>query len=240
MTLADVVDAMRAAGCSNEQIGSAVATLASKPRNRNAIRQAKFREKSKVSVTVTPSVTPNVTPSPLPPFAPPRDINSTPPLSTDSPSPDSKSADADLLSAAAPTDLLGDVVKAPKRRDPINGHATELVDKFVAGWDAVASNARLPVCRAVSEARRAAILARARNLVEAFDYPTPEAGFVELFAKIRGSPFLLGRTSAWKCDLDWIVKEANFLKIMEGKYAPDQKPIVGGNGSGGAWAGPRH
>jgi hypothetical protein len=44
--------------------------------------------------------------------------------------------------------------------------------------------------------------------------------FSRMFAYVAKSDFLMGRTrDAWNgCGLDWIVKSANFLKIIEGKY----------------------
>lgn len=43
-----------------------------------------------------------------------------------------------------------------------------------------------------------------------------------LFEHVRSSSFLMGSVSngkpPFKCSLDWIVKKANFLKIIEGKY----------------------
>ena len=136
----------------------------------------------------------------------------------------------------AQADLLGDPVKTEKKKDPINGHATQIVDQFVVGWDAIG----ISRCRAISKTRQGHILARARDLVEAFNFPDPAAGFAELFARIRGSPFLLGHTGRWKCDLDWVVTESNFLKIMEGKYAPEQKPKSFLAEQRPTWTGNRH
>ena len=46
MTLSDVIGAMRAAGCSEAQIGSAMVKLTEAPRKLNAERQAKFRARN--------------------------------------------------------------------------------------------------------------------------------------------------------------------------------------------------
>ncbi len=46
MTLSDVIGAMRAAGCSESQIGSAVVNLTERGRKPNAERQAKFRSRN--------------------------------------------------------------------------------------------------------------------------------------------------------------------------------------------------
>jgi uncharacterized protein YdaU (DUF1376 family) len=142
------------------------------------------------------------------------------------------------LSTPPAVDLLGEPLNPKKKSDPINGHAAAIVDSFVSQWDSIAVSAGLARCRAISDARRKHILARARDLVEAFGYADPIMGFGELFAKIRGSPFLLGRQGdGWKCDLDWVLTESKFLKIMEGKYAPEQR---GGSVRSGIAAGSRH
>lgn len=40
-----------------------------------------------------------------------------------------------------------------------------------------------------------------------------------VFNLILQSPFLLGANDRnWKCDFDWIFKQANFTKILEGNY----------------------
>jgi len=40
-----------------------------------------------------------------------------------------------------------------------------------------------------------------------------------LFEYVRGSPFLMGENDRqWTCDLEWIIKPKNFVKIIEGKY----------------------
>lgn len=114
---------------------------------------------------------------------------------------------------------LSELRSKPKRD---TSQADAIVDSFLRQWDAVASQTGLAKCRAVTDRRRSCILARGRDCTEALGFASPETGFVELIAKIRGSPLLLGQTGGnrtWKCSLDWVVNETNFLKIMEGNYA---------------------
>jgi phage replication O-like protein O len=41
----------------------------------------------------------------------------------------------------------------------------------------------------------------------------------EFFAAVRRSKFLMGENSRnWKPDLEWLTKESNFIKVIEGKY----------------------
>jgi len=75
---------------------------------------------------------------------------------------------------------------------------------------------------------------RAANLKARWneDYVQKSTGFKssqieywkELFEYIRGSDFLMGKKESsagfkkFQMDLDWLVKSANFLKVIEGKY----------------------
>lgn len=40
----------------------------------------------------------------------------------------------------------------------------------------------------------------------------------EFFEHIRESDFLMGRKTDWRASFDWIIKPANFIKIVEGNY----------------------
>ncbi|HET6890505.1 MAG TPA: hypothetical protein VFH31_05335 [Pyrinomonadaceae bacterium] len=42
--------------------------------------------------------------------------------------------------------------------------------------------------------------------------------FRRMFAYIRDSDFLMGKSSSWSCDIGWIMKANNFAKIIEGNY----------------------
>ena len=45
-----------------------------------------------------------------------------------------------------------------------------------------------------------------------------EVTFEKFFEKIEKSDFLAGRKGSWRCDFDWILKEENIIKILEGNY----------------------
>jgi hypothetical protein len=46
------------------------------------------------------------------------------------------------------------------------------------------------------------------------------------FETVRSRPFLMGdNPRAWRADLEWLVKEGNFLKVVEGHY----RDTAGGN-----------
>ena len=115
--------------------------------------------------------------------------------------------------------------KKPKPARPA-AEADRIVDAFVAGYDQLAIAVGLARCRAITDKRRAHILARARDVVSALDFASADEGFRELFETVRRSPFLCGgsRDRPWKCDLDWLINESNFLKVLEGKYEKNQSP----------------
>lgn len=70
----------------------------------------------------------------------------------------------------------------------------------------------LPHCRVLSEARKKAIRARIQS-----GY-TPE-DFRNLFKKAGSSSFLCGANQRnWTADLDWLIKDANMAKVLDGKY----------------------
>lgn len=57
------------------------------------------------------------------------------------------------------------------------------------------------------------------------------ATYEELFKKAEASDFLTGRKGKWAgCNFDWLLKEANMVKVLEGNYDNERG---GGNGGGG-------
>ena len=82
----------------------------------------------------------------------------------------------------------------------------------------------LPKVRDLTDARRQAICKAAERLKN-------EGGFDVFFEKVHRSDFLCGRTGAWKCGFDWILKPANMTKIREGNYDNrlDAKKAGGGS-----------
>ena len=69
----------------------------------------------------------------------------------------------------------------------------------------------LPSIRSLSEARKKAIKARLKSYtVEDLE---------EAFIKAEASDFLKGNNDRnWQADFDWIMKDANLAKILDGKY----------------------
>lgn len=70
---------------------------------------------------------------------------------------------------------------------------------------------RLPAIRTVTPCRRQSIRARVRQY--------GKEGIMEVFRLVSQSAFLTGGNErGWKADFDWIFKQENFTKILEGNY----------------------
>lgn len=71
----------------------------------------------------------------------------------------------------------------------------------------------LPTVQKVTEQRKKTIKARWNEYDKTIDT------FKECFEKVEASDFLSGRSGVWSnCCFDWIMKPANFTKIIEGNY----------------------
>ena len=67
----------------------------------------------------------------------------------------------------------------------------------------------LPKVRALTDNRRR-LIDKADKLIN--------GDFEALFRKAEASDYLTGKINNWRADLDWILKDDNPLKILEGKY----------------------
>ena len=72
-----------------------------------------------------------------------------------------------------------------------------------------------PTIRAVSEKRKKAVA----KLLKTYSMED----FRKLFENAESSSFLKGTGGGWKASFDWLIKEDNLLKVLEGNYA--DKPI---------------
>lgn len=73
-----------------------------------------------------------------------------------------------------------------------------------------------PSVKTVSESRKKAIKARLKN------YTMED--FKTLFVKAEASSFLKGKNNNnWSATFDWLIKDANMAKVLEGNY--DDKPV---------------
>ena len=72
-----------------------------------------------------------------------------------------------------------------------------------------------PRIRSLSDARKKAIKARLKS------YSLDD--FKTLFENAEASSFLKGVDGGWKASFDWLIKEANMLKVLEGNYTDKPK-----------------
>ena len=72
-----------------------------------------------------------------------------------------------------------------------------------------------PRIRSLSDARKKAIKARLKSYTQ--------EDFKTLFENAEASSFLKGTEGGWKASFDWLIKEANMLKVLEGNYADKPK-----------------
>lgn len=69
-----------------------------------------------------------------------------------------------------------------------------------------------PKCKVLSEARKKAIKARFTSGYTLED-------FEALFRKAEASAFLKGKNNrSWSADFDWLIKDANIAKVLDGNY----------------------
>lgn len=72
-----------------------------------------------------------------------------------------------------------------------------------------------PSVRSLSDTRKKALKARLKT------YTLDD--FRTVFEKAEASSFLKGTDGGWKASFDWLIKEANMLKVLEGNYADKPK-----------------
>lgn len=84
-------------------------------------------------------------------------------------------------------------------------------DEVFEGWNNLAGRCGLQAVAKRTDARTRSI----RRMAKAY----PVDDWVSVFAKIEQSPFLKGTNDrGWRCDIDFLLNEKNFVKILEGKY----------------------
>ena len=84
-----------------------------------------------------------------------------------------------------------------------------------------------PKCTALSDARKKAIKARMSSGYSLDDFKT-------LFTKAENSSFLKGKNDRnWRASFDWLLKDANMAKVLDGNYddARGAKPNGGNSGN---------
>jgi hypothetical protein len=88
----------------------------------------------------------------------------------------------------------------------------EEVSAAIADWQSLCEESGLSKIAKLTKTRRTHLKARLADC-GGLD------GWRSALAKIRGSPFMLGKNDrGWKIDFDFLVSESGFTKLMEGKY----------------------
>lgn len=102
------------------------------------------------------------------------------------------------------TDLVG------QNDPPVNpSNSTPPYKQIVELYHSICTS--LPTIRDLNDSRKQAIRNRWKR--------NPDIKFfIELFKRVEKSDFLSGRKKAWRANFDWIMKQQNFCKILEGNY----------------------
>ena len=102
-------------------------------------------------------------------------------------------------------------------RPPAEPESDDLVTQaeVIEGWNTIAARHGLARIAKLTEARKRKLALQRKR------FTVPE--WVSVWAKIEQSPFLRGSNDrGWRCDFDFVLSEANFTKILEGKYDEQQ------------------
>lgn len=120
-----------------------------------------------------------------------------------------------------PEEPLEQEESAKEQSDPGKGRSVPrgIYEEIVALYNEICVS--FPRLRSLSDARRKAIKARLTN-----GYTVDS--FRELFQKAEASSFLKGKNDRnWRATFDWLIKDSNMAKVIDGNY--DNK---GGNNYG--------
>ncbi len=104
-----------------------------------------------------------------------------------------------------------DTSASPPPKDP------EFKSMIMATWNELAIDESLPRIVRPNDKHIASLALRLTEYREHLGEDR-EVAWLTVCDKIRGSPFLTGKTSKWRCSFDWIVNKTNFEKVIGGKY----------------------
>jgi len=86
------------------------------------------------------------------------------------------------------------------------------IQEAVDAWNILATEFDLSKCQKITDTRRSKLKARLKDVGGL-------SGWECALEKVRGSPFLLGENDrAWTADIDFMLQEKSFTKLMEGGY----------------------
>jgi len=97
-----------------------------------------------------------------------------------------------------------------KEEDSIENKIIEDKNAVLELWNTFATQNNLSKIQSLGDSRKKKLLTRQQE--EFFNLNN-------IFAKIKTSDFLLGRSSDWKVSFDWLIEnETNYIKVIEGNY----------------------
>ncbi len=105
--------------------------------------------------------------------------------------------DTDITSS-----LRSDVSERAKKQD----HVSEALEAY----SALASRCGLPAVRVLNDARKRKLA----SLLKAHGLPV----WLEALAKVEASDFCLGRKGDFRADLDFLLQQQSFTRLLEGRY----------------------
>jgi hypothetical protein len=116
----------------------------------------------------------------------------------------------------------------PKRARPTPVSKTAGIKEAVGAWNSLADTCGLARIVRLTAARRQTLAARLRDC-DGLD------GWTAALELVRQSEFLTGGGNrGWRATFDWLLKQANFVKLLEGTYA--NRPQLSGRMPGGSSA----
>jgi len=150
-----------------------------------------------------------------------RDKNETDPADSLFLIPDSPIAESDELPSC---DGEHESEEAPAKK-PNGKHNNKILFQQITEIYNDLLGGTLPRVEDLSEPRQRALKARCSKKIKSRDTGNPEfwSGYFGYVA--NKCPFLVGENKdGWIANFDWLIKEANFLKVIEGTYERQEKP----------------
>ena len=118
------------------------------------------------------------------------------------------------LGGGAKMALGGGAKTAPNNKDLDNkDNISKSIEEVISLYHSICVS--FPTIRAVSDARKKAV----QNLLKTYTLDD----FKTVFTNAEASSFLKGSDGGWKASFDWLIKETNLLKVLEGNYADKPK-----------------
>lgn len=94
--------------------------------------------------------------------------------------------------------------------EDVNEDRNRIINDSLLRWNDFAKQNNLSQVMKITDKRKSAILSRNAE---------PEFNLDAIFEQIKKSAFLLGETTSWKVDFDFVFcSRNNYIKILEGKY----------------------